>query len=164
MLNKSLTSTEWARQNHPSLDQQVRQLLSLFSYMDRNPEHSLLVQYNRKQALAQEAPVEIWQAGEHLKQLFRQYNQLQSLGIGIYGRWCGPGYGKGEPVDRLDARCKEHDECYKEMGYFACSCNESFIAGVWKDYPYMKPTEQKMAVLLVAYFTMAPCRLEQGAA
>lgn len=161
MLNRSLISTVWAKPHHQPLDQQVRQLLSLIK---RNPDNPRLLHFDRKQALAKQAPIEIWQAGKQLESLSNQYHQLQSLGIKVYGNWCGPGYGKGEPVDRLDARCKEHDECYKKKGYLACSCDEAFIAGVREDYPYMKPKEQRMAVLLVAYFTIAPCRLEQGVA
>jgi hypothetical protein len=27
----------------------------------------------------------------------------------MYGNWCGPGYGGGEPIDRIDACCKVRD-------------------------------------------------------
>lgn len=161
ILSKTLTTTVWAKQNHRSLEQQVGQLLS---FMKRDSENPFILEFDRKKAMVKQAPAEIWQAGEQLELLSRQYQQFPSLGIPVYGNWCGPGYGKGEPVDHLDARCKEHDECYKEKGYFACSCDEAFIDGVRKDYPHMKAKEQKMAVLLVTYFTIAPCKSEQGVA
>jgi hypothetical protein len=41
----------------------------------------------------------------------------------LYGHFCGPFCGRGDPVDDLDACCKEHDRCYKDRGWGACSCD-----------------------------------------
>ncbi|HVE77696.1 MAG TPA: phospholipase A2 family protein [Gemmatimonadaceae bacterium] len=49
----------------------------------------------------------------------------------MYGRWCGPGCsGPGEPVDNLDRCCLAHDRCYETRGYFACSCDNTFLGCV----------------------------------
>lgn len=47
--------------------------------------------------------------------------------IPIWGNWCGPGYGSGEPIDLLDYGCRDHDVCYKEVGYHKCSCDDDFL-------------------------------------
>ena len=49
-------------------------------------------------------------------------------GIPIYGNWCGPGHGGGEPIDAVDEVCRRHDQCYDERGYFDCSCDRDLIA------------------------------------
>jgi hypothetical protein len=35
------------------------------------------------------------------------------LSIPVHGRWCGPGYGGGCPVDEIDALCRTHDLEYE---------------------------------------------------
>lgn len=32
-----------------------------------------------------------------------------------WGRWCGPGYGGGDPIDALDCACRDHDRCYEDV-------------------------------------------------
>ncbi|WP_114353542.1 phospholipase [Saliterribacillus persicus] len=42
-------------------------------------------------------------------------------------RWCGPGCrGPGAPINKTDAACKAHDECYRKTGNY-CACDEVFI-------------------------------------
>lgn len=56
------------------------------------------------------------------------------LSIPVYGNWCGPNFGKGEPVDGLDACCRKHDLCYDSLnvtglrGFLSsstCSCDNT---------------------------------------
>lgn len=45
----------------------------------------------------------------------------------IYGNYCGPGHsGLGKPIDRLDAACARHDDCYHRKGYHRCLCDKKF--------------------------------------
>ena len=45
----------------------------------------------------------------------------------IYGNYCGPGHsGPGKPIDRLDAACARHDDCYHRKGYHRCLCDKKF--------------------------------------
>ena len=54
--------------------------------------------------------------------------QTRSKGpIPIWGNWCGPEYGSGEPIDLLDYGCREHDWCYGKRGYHKCSCDDDFL-------------------------------------
>ncbi|SHH44780.1 phospholipase [Virgibacillus chiguensis] len=42
-------------------------------------------------------------------------------------RWCGPGCsGPGEPINDVDAICKEHDLCYRRTGD-RCKCDQAFL-------------------------------------
>lgn len=86
-------------------------------------------------------------------------------GIPVYGNWCGPGYGSGEPVDPLDACCQVHDGCYDSKGYFACQCDAEIVTCLQKvsvpdatDFQE-QVTFKKAAVL---YFSSAPCRAASG--
>ncbi|ASK61922.1 phospholipase [Virgibacillus phasianinus] len=41
--------------------------------------------------------------------------------------WCGPGCsGPGAPINKVDAACKAHDECYRRTGAY-CKCDREFI-------------------------------------
>lgn len=44
-----------------------------------------------------------------------------------YGNWCGPGYRLEIPIDILDKGCKNHDMCYRSVGYHKCSCDKTFL-------------------------------------
>lgn len=50
-------------------------------------------------------------------------------GLGVYGKYCGPGHHGGTPIDVLDEGCRQHDSCYPrpDKGYFNCSCNRDFV-------------------------------------
>lgn len=42
-------------------------------------------------------------------------------------KWCGPGCsGPGAPVNRIDAACKAHDECYRSHRN-RCDCDQEFL-------------------------------------
>ena len=41
---------------------------------------------------------------------FRQYMKLTK-----YGNWCGKGANGKPPIDPIDACCKSHDNCYRNV-------------------------------------------------
>lgn len=42
-------------------------------------------------------------------------------------KWCGPGCsGPGEPINNVDAACKEHDQCYGNTRNY-CECDRIFL-------------------------------------
>ncbi|WP_225229790.1 phospholipase [Sporosarcina quadrami] len=48
-------------------------------------------------------------------------------------KWCGPGCsGPGKPINRVDAACKAHDECYLSHKT-RCQCDKEFLQ---KLHPY----------------------------
>ena len=51
--------------------------------------------------------------------------------------WCGPGHGSGTPIDILDKVCKNHDMCYRSVGYHKCSCDKTFLRYVKNNYRKM---------------------------
>ena len=44
-------------------------------------------------------------------------------------RWCGPGCsGPGDPINKVDQACKEHDECYSlHSNSSRCECDIDFM-------------------------------------
>lgn len=68
----------------------------------------------------------------------------------IYGRWCGPEYGEGNgtPIDLLDTGCKEHDMCYKNVGYHKCSCDVRLVSYIDRNIGKMSGTEKRMATVI----------------
>jgi hypothetical protein len=46
--------------------------------------------------------------------------------------WCGPGHGSGTPIDILDKVCKNHDMCYRSVGYHKRSYDKTFLRYVKK--------------------------------
>lgn len=141
------------------LDQNVNQLLKFTTRDSKNPR---ILQFDEKEAEKKGASDEMKQMGKLLEQFSSVYDQTgEKMGIPLYGNWCGPNHGGGEPIDYLDAQCKEHDLCYMEKGDFNCTCDQQLIAGIRKYYSRMKPKEKVMAVVIVAYFTVAPCQSQK---
>ncbi|GAA1475085.1 hypothetical protein P4N68_05285 [Corynebacterium felinum] len=57
-----------------------------------------------------------------------------SIGFPIHGNWCGPGHsGPDAHIDLLDSRCKTHDLCYANEGYFHKSCDRALVAQLTLD-------------------------------
>lgn len=73
----------------------------------------------------------------------------------VYGNWCGPGHGSGTPIDILDKGCKNHDMCYRSVGYHKCSCDRTFLRYVKNNYRKMAGTSQKaMANVIQGWLTI----------
>ena len=68
-----------------------------------------------------------------------------SAGIPIWGAWCGPGHGGGEPEDTFDTLCMRHDRCYIERGYFDCWCDARFRDEIQRFGPQMETRERVAA-------------------
>lgn len=50
----------------------------------------------------------------------------------VYGNWCGPWCGRGDPIDGVDACCREHDACCMSPDRGRgnptdCSCAREFL-------------------------------------
>lgn len=49
--------------------------------------------------------------------------------------WCGPGCnGPGDPINEVDAACKEHDICYAQFGD-RCLCDQELLRRL---HPYLR--------------------------
>lgn len=80
-----------------------------------------------------------------------------SVGIPIWGAWCGPGHGGGEPKDTLDTLCMRHDRCYVERGYFDCWCDARLREEIRRFGPMMETNERVVAAATTVWFTVTPC-------
>lgn len=78
-------------------------------------------------------------------------------GFKLYGNWCGPMHGGGEPIDELDQLCMEHDLCYKDRVMFSCYCDEELVLGIHETLFSMDEEAQSVASLIASYFSIAPC-------
>lgn len=79
----------------------------------------------------------------------------KAVAFPVYGNWCGPGYGSGTPIDILDKGCKNHDMCYRRVGYHKCSCDRTFLRYVKNNYKKMAGTSQKaMAKVIQGWLTI----------
>ena len=80
-------------------------------------------------------------------------------GIPVYGRWCGPGHGSGEPIDEVDRACMEHDNCYDRNGYFDCGCDSQLLGDLQRALVSGKlsPQARTAALAMSAWFSAQPC-------
>ena len=124
-----------------------------------------IVSFDIDEAIAANEPAYIIEIGKGINQFSAgmqndpesEMNKIRS-GIPIYGSYCGPLHsGPGAPFDMLDEACMEHDNCYTDRGYFACSCDQELlnrIAGIW---PFLDAFQQQFATIIFNYFAHAPC-------
>lgn len=87
-----------------------------------------------------------------------------SVGLPIYGNYCGPGHGDPTgsvaPVDRVDAVCRAHDLCYKNAGSSGtCGCDSALIASMPAAIAHPQTSQQGKAAgaLIQSYFSSAWC-------
>ena len=85
-----------------------------------------------------------------------------SGGLPIYGNYCGPGYGDdtgNKPtIDAVDAACKIHDDCYRTMGYFNCTCDRALLMTLPSAISRSPSAAGKAAGNAVgAYFSASAC-------
>lgn len=83
------------------------------------------------------------------------------IAIPIYGNWCGPGYGGGDPTDAVDQACMVHDLCYDSDGYSACSCDAALVRAL-RDTSVPTLRGELTRLLILTYFSAGPCRADNG--
>ena len=76
---------------------------------------------------------------------------LRAATIPIWGNWCGPGYGSGQPIDLLDEGCRQHDNCYVHGGN-NCNCNKRLINYINRNIGRMTGGQSIMARAVKLYF------------
>lgn len=85
--------------------------------------------------------------------------RLRAMSLPIWGNYCGPGYSghdfKDPVTDILDAGCKQHDLCYKGMGYRKnCECNQALVKYIDDHYSEMSGWQMKIvAKAIKLYFS-----------
>ena len=86
-------------------------------------------------------------------------SRAQQDGLEIYGNWCGPFHGGGDPIDAVDRQCCIHDHCYDDRGYLDCSCDRDLISGMHRAManPYVSQTGRDRASLIAGFFRVSPC-------
>ncbi|MCE4957825.1 hypothetical protein [Macrococcoides caseolyticum] len=126
--------------------------------------------FNIEKAKANKASEDIINIGHEINKI-SQYNNTSknsnynyrsnynaSIGLPLWGNWCGPGHGGGNPQDKLDSLCMSHDECYGRDGYFSCKCDEDLVNGINNLYDSMGKREKIMAIAVKTYFKYSLCK------
>ncbi len=75
--------------------------------------------------------------------------------VPVHGNWCGPGHGGGPPTSRLDAACREHDQCYERRGYFDCGCDLELLKAA--ERLTGDAGEVAAALAIIHWYETAPC-------
>ena len=80
-------------------------------------------------------------------------------GLRVYGNWCGPGHGSGQPIDDLDRACMEHDKCYGRKGYLDCECDGQLVKTLDRIIASgnVSPEARASALAIRGWFTVQPC-------
>jgi hypothetical protein len=83
-----------------------------------------------------------------------------------YGNWCGLNHPTDpetadEPIDILDAICKNHDFCYIEKGHMSCECDSEFNREVVSNQSRFTGQEKILARTFRIYFRGSPCYGDQ---
>lgn len=79
------------------------------------------------------------------------------LSFPVWGNWCGPGHGGGQPKDTLDRLCMRHDKCYASRGYFDCYCDAVLKAEIRRYSSRMGTRERAVAAAITVVFSVTPC-------
>ena len=88
----------------------------------------------------------------------------QKLQLPIYGNWCGPGHGSGEPVDDVDLACMKHDKCWQREGILNCGCDAQLIEDINRalDAGYVKDWGRALGPIIRDWFRIQPCLTRVG--
>ncbi|UCC78249.1 MAG: hypothetical protein JSW64_08135 [Candidatus Zixiibacteriota bacterium] len=89
----------------------------------------------------------------------------QQVSFPVYGNWCGPGHsGPGEPIDAVDAVCRDHDRCYDRTNYSNCGCDRALITRMpiaitrgWAGFPPPSIGGRAAGTAIAAFFSQIPC-------
>lgn len=108
---------------------------------------------------------EVIEQGSLLESVSSNYSEFntegystRSIGLPIWGNYCGPGYGgkdSDEPVtDVLDEGCRRHDQCYKWSPTLRknCKCNKDLVDYIDAHKSEMSGTMAKVAWAIRTYF------------
>ena len=120
------------------------------------------VTFNMEQAILDGQSDFILSIGENINTINSAYKNTVStsndvmmipeLSLPIWGNWCGPGHGGGQPKDLLDYSCMLHDKDYAKYGYFDCGSDRRLIANINLHYKNMGAVEKGVALAVKAYF------------
>jgi hypothetical protein len=87
---------------------------------------------------------------------------LQTIPVKVWGNWCGPNYGSGEPTDELDELCMQHD---KEYAGDKIKADRRFVKRLRK---MQNPTSLARVIALMFEHVITPMRevglLDRGVA
>lgn len=125
-----------------------------------------LVIFDSETAKAEGMTEDIIKSGEMFETLSNAYNTFDKarmegislyVNIPIYGNYCGPGTesNAGAPIDYLDAKCEEHDDCYASKGYYACECDQDLVDAIDAKYSLMSGDQKTAAAAIRTYFSLA---------
>lgn len=85
------------------------------------------------------------------------HNELRAISFPVWGNWCGPNHGSGNPIDVLDELCMHHDKCYAARGYFDCLCDRQLKDGIQREKGRMTPEARKRAAGIYVWFSTFIC-------
>lgn len=76
------------------------------------------------------------------------------LPIGSYGNYCGKGNNgwSKQPIDDLDAACREHDKCFKGFTKDNRACNQAFLRRLAPIMQKNNTTSKKGGYALAAFY------------
>lgn len=84
-----------------------------------------------------------------------------------YGNWCGPDNTKDDPnhdvIDQIDAACRAHDLCLRDLGFHDCKCDKKFLKDLHKaDGPPAQPFGELYRSGAISIFQEKPCECIDG--
>ncbi|HEQ5509200.1 TPA: phospholipase [Streptococcus agalactiae] len=121
--------------------------------------------FNYQKAQDNNESAEVIEQGLLLESVSSNYSKsnikgysTRSIGLPIWGNYCGPGYGgkdSNKPAtDVLDEGCKRHDQCYKWSLTLRknCKCNKDLVDYIDAHKSQMSGTMAKVAWAIRTYF------------
>lgn len=123
------------------------------------------IYFNYESAQKNNESSEVIEQGLLLESISSNYSEAniigystRSIGLPIWGNYCGPGYGGKDSdkpaTDILDEGCKRHDQCYK-WGLTLrknCKCNKDLVDYIDANKNQMSGSMAKVAWAIRTYF------------